>query len=129
MQQLFALPDAFFRPLHPAAPGERILKIRFHVGNAVGAAHPDRVFKVMVQAAVVQIDGARHSFHAVGDHDLRMGKAGLPLADLHTRRKQRLVVGLGQCINEPLIRLAGQDQVHIHTALCRKAQGRFQLAV
>ena len=48
-----------------------------------------RVFKVMVQAAVVQIDGARHSFHAVGDHDLRMGKAGLPLADLHTRRNQR----------------------------------------
>ena len=63
MQQLFALPDAFSRPFHPAAPGERILKIRFHVGNAVGAAHPDRIFKVMVQAAVVQIDGACHGFH------------------------------------------------------------------
>ena len=129
MQQLFALPDAFFRLLHPAAPGERILKVRFHVGNTVGAAHPDRVFKVMVQTAVVQIDGACHGFHTVRNDYLGMGKAGRLLADLHARGEQCLVVGLGQCISEPLIRFAGQDQVHIHTALCRKAQGRFQLAV
>ena len=38
-------------------------------------------------------------------------------------------MGLSQRISKPLVRLAGQDQVHIHAALGGKAQGGLQLAV
>ena len=84
---------------------------------------------MVVQAAVIQIDGAHDRLLPVHDHHLGVGEAGGPLADFHTGGQQRQVMGLGQSIDKYLVRLAGQDQVHIHAALCRKAQGRFQLAV
>ena len=82
-QQLFALPDALQGRFHGAAAGQCVLKIRLHVADAAHAAHPHSVLKVMVQAAVVQIDGAHHGFHSVPHHQLCMGEAGRPLADHH----------------------------------------------
>ncbi len=58
----FALPDALAGAAPLCGTVQRILKIGFNAGQAVYAAHPDRVFKVVVQAAVVQIDGAHNGF-------------------------------------------------------------------
>ena len=107
MQQLFALPDALAGGFHRAALCQRILKICFNAGQAVHAAHPDRVFKVVVQAAVIQIDGAHDRLLPVHDHHLGVGEAGGPLADLHTGGQQRQVMRFSQRISKPLVRLSG----------------------
>lgn len=107
MQQFFALPDALAGRLYCAALRQRILKISFNTGQAVHTAHPDRVFKVVVQAAVIQIDGAHDRLLPVHDHHLGVGEAGHPLADLYTRGQQWQVMGLSQRISKPLVRLAG----------------------
>ena len=76
MQKLFTLPDALAGGFHRAALRQRILKICFNAGQAVHAAHPDSVFKMVVQAAVVQIDGAHNGLLPVHDHHLGVGEAG-----------------------------------------------------
>ena len=107
MQQLFALPDALAGGLYRAALCQCILKISLNTRQTVHTAHPDRVFKVVVQAAVVQIDGAHDRLLPVHDHHLGVGEAGDPLADFHTGGQQRQVMGLSQRISKPLVRLAG----------------------
>ena len=108
-QQLFALPDAFFRPLHPAAPGR---KIRFHVHDAVGAAHPDRVFRSDGKAAV-----ARLMVPATASTRRRL----IPKAGLPHLKKGGPCSGSCQCINvNHLSGLPGRIRVHIHTRSAAK---------
>ena len=52
------LPDAGRGIFHRAALFQRVLEILLNVPDTGSIHHPDGIFKVMVQAAVVQIDGA-----------------------------------------------------------------------
>ena len=92
-------------------------------------AHPHGALEMVVQAAVVQIDGAHHGFSVVADEDLAVYEAGAVLVELHTGAKQRGVMRLGQRIGHFLVRDAGQDQTHIHAALGGKFQRCLHLAV
>ena len=58
------LPDAGRGIFHRAALFQRVLEILLNVPDTGSIHHPDGIFKVMVQAAVVQIDGAHHRFPA-----------------------------------------------------------------
>ena len=123
------LPDASGVVFHGAALFQRRLKIRLDVPDAGGIRQPDRIFKVVVQAAVIEVDGAHHGLPVVHDKDFCMNKARRPLADLHPRIQQGRIMGLGQRVRKLFVRDARQDEVDVHTALGGKLQGRFQLAV
>ena len=129
MEQHVALPDALPGGLDVAAEFQRLLEILLDGGDAGGILHPDRILEVVVEAAVVEVYGTHHGLAVVHHKDLRVDKAGQPLADLHARVQQRLVVRLRQRIGELLVRHMGQDEVDVHAPLCRELEGRFQLTV
>ena len=123
------LPDAGRGIFHRAALLQRVLEILLNVPDTGSIRHPDGILKVMVQAAVVQIDGTHHRFPVIHHEHLCMDKAGAPLADLHTRIQQGRIVALCQCVGELLVRLSGQDEVDIHAPFSGKFQGGLQFAV
>ena len=115
-------PDALPGGLDVAAEFQRLLEILLDGGDAGGILHPDRILEVVVEAAVVEVYGAHHGLAVVHHKDLRVDEAGQPLADLHARVQQRLVVRLRQRIGELLIRHMGQDEVDVHAPLCRELE-------
>ena len=123
------LPDAGRGIFHRAALFQRVLEILLNVPDTGSIHHPDGILKVMVQAAVVQIDGAHHRFPAIHHEHLCMDKTRAPLADLHARIQQGRIVALCQCVGELLVRLSGQDEVDIHAPFSGKFQGGLQFAV
>lgn len=71
------LPDAGRGIFHRAALLQRVLEVLLDVPDTGSIHHPDGILKVMVQAAVVQIDGAHHRFPAIHHEHLCMDKPGL----------------------------------------------------
>ena len=84
---------------------------------------------MMVQTAVIQIDGTHHRLLIIADKHLGMDKAGGVFIKLHTCPDQRLIVCFGQCISNLLVRDTGQNDFHIHPSLCRINQGGLQLII
>ena len=84
---------------------------------------------MMVQTAVIQIDGAHHAADVVADKDLAVNKARRVLVNLHARFQQGAVVGFRQGVRDLLVGDAGEDQLHVHAALGSEAESRLQLAV
>ena len=70
MEQHFALPDALPGGLDVAAEFQRLLEILLDGGDAGGILHPDRILEVVVEAAVIQIDGAHHGLTPESSRDL-----------------------------------------------------------
>ena len=84
---------------------------------------------MVVEAAVIQIDGAHHGLTVIHHKDLGVNKARHPLRNFDARADEGRIVGLGQRVRNALVRLARQDEVDIHAPLRRKLEGCFQLPV
>ena len=122
-----ALPDAL--PGHHAALAPRVLEILLDLGDAGDVPQIGRALKVVVEAAVVQVDGAHHRLGVVADEDLGVHESGGVLPDLDPGVQKRRVMGEGEGIREGFVRDARQDQPHVHAPLGRKGQGGLELAV
>ena len=118
------LPDAGRGIFHRAALFQRVLEILLNVPDTGCIHHPDGIFKVMVQAAVVQVDGPHHGDPAIHQPGFCVQKARREGVDLDPRADQRLKVAAGQLVNHLFIRDAGGINAHIHAALCGQAQCR-----
>ena len=66
---------------HLPALGQCGLKVRLDLGNTVRSAQIGGAFKVVVEAAVVQINGTHHSFPVVADKYLGVDEARRVLVD------------------------------------------------
>ena len=108
---------------------ERVLEVRFDLCNTRRPVEVGGAFKVVVETAVIQVDGPHNRLPAVADKDLRVDKAGGVLVNLHPGFQQRGVVGLCQGVGRGLVRHAGQNQPYLHPALCREFQRRLHLPV
>ncbi|MFR4725008.1 MAG: YitT family protein [Faecalibacterium sp.] len=64
-EQGLSLPDALCGGFHRAALGQCPLEVVFNGRDAGGVHHPDRILKVVVEAAVIQIDGAHHGLTVI----------------------------------------------------------------
>lgn len=94
----------FHRPLfrlngfigHSPALEQRGLEIFLHIGEAWHAIEVSGALKMMIQAAVVQVDGAHNPLPVIADKQLRVDKAGDVLVDFYAGIQQGGIVGLGQ---------------------------------
>ena len=83
----------------------------------------------MIEAAVVQIDGADNSLPVVTNKDLGMYEAGGVFVDLHPGFQQGSVMGQRKGKGDVLIWNTRQDDPHINTALGGILERIFQLTV
>ena len=114
---------------HPAALLQRPLEIPLHVAHGRAAVEIRRTLEVVIQAPVIQIDGTNHRLYVIAGEDLGVDKARRILVQLHSRRRQVLIVRFCQRIGGLLVRNARQDQLHIHSTLGSEFQGRLHLVV
>ena len=84
---------------------------------------------MMIEAAIIQIDGADNSFPIITYKNFCMHKARRIFINSYSRREQRSVMGFCQCVRSFFIGNTRQDQCNIHAALCRKLQHRFHFPV
>ena len=104
-------------------------EIRLDIRDTGGVHHVSRALEMVVQTAVVQVDGAHNGFPVVAAEHLCVDKAGRIFIDFHARPDQGCVMGLGQGVGRLFIRYARQDDGNLHPSLRGKAQGSVQLAV
>ena len=78
--------------------------------------------KMQMQAPVVHVDGAYHSFRVITGKYLGMYKARHILIDLHAGLKKLRVIRPGQEVRIDLVRNMRHDDDRLNTALCRKRQ-------
>lgn len=78
------------------ALGERLLEILLNFCDFGRCIKVRAAFKVVVQAAVVQIDRADGRLAVIADEDLRVNEARLVLINLYTVFKQPAVVRVAQ---------------------------------
>ncbi len=102
------------------ASGNHILQILFDVQNRVGAVHHASVLEVMVETAVVQIDGAARSDAVITDAALGVTKARRKLVNPYSLADQLCVIGSGELIRYFLVRNSRCNDPDIHAALCSK---------
>ena len=84
---------------------------------------------MMVQAAVIQIDGSHHSFSVVADKNLGMNKTRRVFIDSDTGFQQGFIMGLCQCIGNLLVRNPRQNHCHIHPPLRSIFQSSLHLPI
>ena len=84
---------------------------------------------MMVQAAVIQIDGAHYRLPVIAEKHLGMDKSWGVFIDLYTRFYQLGIVAFCQREGNLLIWDVGKDQPHVNATLGGKFQGSQQFTV
>ena len=84
-----------------------LFKIVLDLGDTVRSPQIGRAFKVMIEAAVVQIHGAHRGIPPVHHKVFGVDEARRVLVDLHPRLQQRRIVGLGHLEHGALVRDVG----------------------
>lgn len=94
----FLVPDAFL--CHFPAFCKCGLIIRLHIVDTGRLIKIRSALKMMVQAAVIQIDGSDNAFSVITDEHLRVNKARGIFIQLYAGIQQSSVMGLGQRIGK-----------------------------
>ena len=93
--ELFLLDDLL---CYGAAFGEGFLKILFDIRDAGHFVKESGTFKMMIEAAIVQINGADDCFSVIADKYLCMHEAGRIFIELYAGSRQPFVMRLCQRI-------------------------------
>ena len=114
---------------HGAALGLGLQKVLLDIPDAGASPEEGAALKMVIEAAVIQVDGAHGGLPVVGHEDFGMDKTRRVLVDPHPGGQQASVVGLGQSVGQALVRDAGKDEAYVYAPLGGEFQRRLHLLV
>ena len=114
---------------HFIAKGKGLFKVALCIHDCLAVRIQTAVLKVMVEAAVIQIDRSADSHNVVRDTHLCMAEAGCKLKDPDAVTGQPVIVRACQAVNDLFIRNAGCDDPDINASLCRQRQNVIRYGV
>ena len=77
---------------------------------------------MMIQTAVIQIDGTTGSHTIIGNAHFRMTESGRPFKNTDTIGHQLMIKRAGNTVNHLFIRDSGCDNADIHITFCSQRQ-------
>ena len=95
------------------------LKIAFCLHYRFAVRIQAAIFKVVIEASVIQIDRPAGSHNIVRNGHFCVAKAGCVLKDPHAITRKSIVIGAGHFIDQLFIRNAGRDDPYVHAPFCR----------
>ena len=84
--------------------------------------HKTTIFKVMIQTAVIQIDGTAGSHTIIGNAHFCMAESGSPFKNVHTARNQLMIKRAGNTVYHFFVRNSRCDDTDIHTTFGSQRQ-------
>ena len=97
-------------------------EIMLYIHDSRAIHHKTTIFEVMIQTAVIQIDGTAGSHTIIGNAHFCMAESGSPFKNVHTVRNQLMIKRAGNTVNHLFIRDSGCDNADIHITFCSQRQ-------
>ena len=102
-------------------------KVILGLHDCIIAGVQTAVFKVVVETAVVHVDGAAGGDHVVRDTHLGVAETGRKLKDPYAAPRKSVVIGTCQAVDHLFVRDSGSDDPDIHAAHGGKTQSVVHL--